>query len=156
MTVMFGNDGSSNLETLHNNTFVKKVTTAKSFVHPERLPPTTYSTKFHCLRVCYQIMVWMGTDDGMDVLDLWWKLDNNQMVPIMTDMKAAPDNLLKMIHCNCESCPPRCTCRRYGLPCHAGCGPCQTGHCDNIYNIEVLMDDDIESDNDEFQLWYVI
>ena len=149
MTVMFGNDGSSNLETLRYNTFVKKITSAKSFVHPERLPPTTSSTKFHCLRVYYQIMVWMGTDDGMDALDWGWKVDNNQMVPIMTEMKAAPDNLLKMIHCNCESCPPRCSCRRYGLPCHAGCGPCQTGSCDNPYSNHIITDDDIESDSDE-------
>ena len=91
---MFGSDGSSNLERLCYNTFVKKITTAKSFVHPERLPPTTSSTKIHCLRVYNQIMVWMGTDDGMDALDWRWKVDNNQMVPIMTDMKAAPDNLL--------------------------------------------------------------
>ena len=94
-------------------------------------------------------MVWMGTDDGMDALDWGWKIDNNQMVPIMTDMKAAPDNLLKMIHCNCESCPPRCSCRRYELPCHAGCGPCQNGSCDNPYNNHVITDDDIESDSDE-------
>ena len=131
--------------TIHLSRIFTKV---KSFVQPERLPPTTSSTNFHCLRVYYQIMVWMGTDDDMEVLDWGWKLDNNQMVPIMTDMKAAPDNLLKMIHCNCESCPPRCTCRRYGLPCHAGCGPCQTGHCDNQYNIQVLIDDHIESEND--------
>ena len=53
-------------------------------------------------------MVWIGTDDGMDALEWGWKVDNNQMVPIMTDTKASPDNLLKMIHCNCGSCPPHC------------------------------------------------
>ena len=89
MTVMFGNDCSSNLETLRYNTLVKKNTTAKSFVHPERLPPTLSSIKFHGLRVYYQIMVCMGTDDGMDALEWGWKVDNNQMVPIMTDMKVA-------------------------------------------------------------------
>ena len=95
MTAMFGNDGKN----------------TKSFVHPERLPPTLSSIKFHGLRVYYLIMVWMGTDDGMDALEWGGKVDNNQMVPIMTDMKAAPDNLLKMIHCNCKSCPPHCSCR---------------------------------------------
>ena len=89
MNVMFGNDGSSNLETLRYNTLVKKNTTAKSIVHPERLRPTSSSTKFLCLRVYYQIVVWTGTDDGMNALEWRWKVDNNQMVPIMTDMKAA-------------------------------------------------------------------
>ena len=83
---MFGNDGSSNLETLRYNTLVMKITAAKSFVHTEGLPPTSSSTKFNCLRVYYQIMVWMGTDNGVDPLDWEWKEDNNQMVPVMTDM----------------------------------------------------------------------
>ena len=89
MTVIFGNDCSSNLDTLRYNTLVKKITTVKSFVHPERLPPTLSPIKFHGLRVYYQIMVCMGTDDGMDALERGWKVDNNPMVPIMTDMKAA-------------------------------------------------------------------
>ena len=87
-------------------------------------------------------MVWMGTDDGMNALEWGWKVDNNQTVPIMTDMKDAPDNLLKIIHCNCESCPPHGSCRRYGQPCHAGCGPCQTDSCDNPYNNHIITDDD--------------
>ena len=69
--------------------WLKKITTAKSFVHPERLPPTLFSIKSHGLRVYYQIMVCMSTDDGMDALEWGWKVDNNQMIPIMTDMKAA-------------------------------------------------------------------
>ena len=108
-----------------------KNTTAKFFGHPERLPPTSSSANIHCLRVYYQIMVWMGTDDGMNALEWGWKVDNNKMVQIMTDMKAVSDNLLTMIHYSCESCSPHCRCRRYGLPCHAGCGPCQTDSCDN-------------------------
>ena len=83
---MFGNDSSSNLERLRYNTLVKRFTTAKSFVHPERLQSTSFSIKFYCLRVYYQIMVWMGTNDGMDALEWGWIIENNQMVPIMTDM----------------------------------------------------------------------
>ena len=45
----------------------------------------------------------------MDALDWGWKVDNNLMVPIMTDMNAALDNILKMIYCNCESYPPCCS-----------------------------------------------
>jgi len=48
-------------------------------------------------------------------------------------MTAAPDSLLKAIHCNCSNvCRTfRCSCRRYGLPCTAVCGPCQHQNCDN-------------------------
>ena len=94
-------------------------------------------------------MVWTGTDDGMNALEWGWKVDNNQIVPIMTDMKAASDNLLKMIHCNCESCSPHCSCRRYGLPCHAVCGPFQIDSCDNPYNNHIITEDDIGNDSNE-------
>ena len=88
----------------------------------------------------------MGTNDGI-ALEWGWKVDNNQMVQIMMDTKGAPGNLMKMIHYSCQSCPPDyfqynyiinyviyCfdnSCRRYGLPCHTGCGPYQTDSCDN-------------------------
>ena len=88
----------------------------------------------------------MGTNDGMDALEWGRKVDNNQMVQIMTDTKGAPGNLMKMIHYCCQSCSPdyfqynsiinyviycfNNSCRRYGLPCHTRCGPCQTDSCD--------------------------
>ncbi|KAJ8890060.1 hypothetical protein PR048_009566 [Dryococelus australis] len=58
MAVIFGAKSTSSLATLRYQTLMKKVVTAKSFVHPERLPPTESSTKFHCLRVDYQTMMW--------------------------------------------------------------------------------------------------
>jgi len=45
---------------------------------------------------------------------------------MMLQMTAAPDSLLKVIHCNRSSAGRtfRFPCRRYGLPCTAACGPC--------------------------------
>ena len=65
-----------------------------------------------------------------------WKLEKNCLVPIMSEMNAAPDNLLEMIHCNCSAaCKTlHCSCKRYGLPCHAVCGLCQLETCDNPHN----------------------
>jgi len=143
MAVMFGGNGMDLLASMRYNIFVKKITSASSFVTPERLPPTASSTKFHCLRTYYQIMVWLEKEGDMDVMNWGWKLEDNQLVPNMTEINAAPDNLLKMIHCNCKKgCPPRCSCRKYGLPCHAGCGPCQTDTCDNPYNNQVIQEED--------------
>ena len=66
---------------------MKKLTSAKSFVTLGRLPPTESSTKFHFL----------------DVVNWEWKLEGNQLVPIVTQMNAAFDNFLIMIHCNRET-----------------------------------------------------
>ena len=82
------------------NIFSKKVVSASSTVTPERLPPTESATKFHCRREYYQVMVWMGTEDGMDALNWGWSLQDNSFVPLMSTMNVAPDSLLKVIHCN--------------------------------------------------------
>ena len=69
MNVIFGGKPDEELESLRYNLFSKKVARAKSFVTPERLPPTSSSTEFHCLRVYYQIMVWIGEENNMEPLD---------------------------------------------------------------------------------------
>jgi len=64
--------------------------------------PTAPATRFHSLRVYFQIMVWMGMADDMKPSEWEWKQENNQFIPIMTEKIAAPDELLKIIHCNCS------------------------------------------------------
>ena len=144
MAVLSGGNCSDSLESLRYSMFVKKIASAKSFVTPERLPPTSSSTKFHCHRTYYQIMEWIGSEGDMDVTKWGWIQEDNQLVPLMTDMDAAPSNLLKMIHCNCHSAcrTARCSCRRYGLPCHSACGPCQLDACDNPYNKVIEEEED--------------
>ena len=92
----------------------RKLFLHKSYVTLERLPPTASAARFHALRVYYQIMVWIGMESDMDPLKWGWKLESNQMLPIMSTMKVAPENLLKMIHCNCTiGCVKnQCNCRR--------------------------------------------
>ena len=64
--------------------------------------PTAPATRFHSLRVYFQIMVWMGMADDMNPTEWGRKQENNQFIPIMTEKIAAPDELLKIIHCNCS------------------------------------------------------
>ena len=136
MVVMFGGKGTCSLDALRYDILSKKVVFSKSFVNPERLPPTESSTKFHCFRVYFQTMTWMGTDNDLDPLKWGWRLENNQLIPIMSDMNAAPETLLKMVHCNCATgCNTlRCSCKKYGLPCTSACGSCQLTSCDNSHN----------------------
>ena len=69
MSVMFGGRCNDSLASLRYNLFVKKIANAKSFVTPERLPPTPASTKFHSLRAYYQVMEWMESEGDMNVTD---------------------------------------------------------------------------------------
>ena len=52
----------------------------------------------------------------MDPRNWAWNLQDNRLVPVMSTMNAAPDNLLKIIHGNCSTaCKTlRCSRRRYG------------------------------------------
>ena len=133
MAVLFGGNGTDSLATMRYSIFSKKVVSASTFVSPERLPPTESATKLHCRRAYYQVIVWAGKEEGMDPRNLGWNLQDNLLVPVMSTMNAAPDNLLKIIHGNCSTaCKTlRCSSRRYGLSCTTVCGPCQFEECDN-------------------------
>ncbi|XP_016426339.1 eIF-2-alpha kinase activator GCN1-like [Sinocyclocheilus rhinocerous] len=72
----------------------------KSVTTNERLPPTESSTKYHCQRVYFQIMVWIGKEGDMNTVDWGWKLVDNRFLPVMTSKTAAPESLLQMIHCS--------------------------------------------------------
>ena len=142
---------SNTLTSLRHSMLTKKVVSATSFVTPERLPPTASATKYHSLRVYYQIMTWMGKETSLDATDWGWKTEANQFIPVMTDRNAAPDNLLKVVHCNCTTgcSTQRCTCRQYGLPCTSACGQCQLDSCNNPHNRSQAMTMMI------CNLWYV-
>jgi len=137
MINLFGGKSKDTLSSLRHINCTKKVASAKASVTPERLsqlPLQPYSIAY-------------PTDWG-------WKEESRQLIPVMTEKNAAPDELLKVIHCNClaECKSSRCRCWRYGLPCNAACGPCQTENCDNPNNTQ---DIDIEEKDDtkNLTLW---
>ena len=69
MAVMFGGKNTDSLASLHYKLLSKKIVSDTSFVSPEHLPPTEHSTKYHCQRVYYQIMVWTEMESDMNPLD---------------------------------------------------------------------------------------
>lgn len=77
--------------------------------------------------------MWINAATKMNPVNWGWKTDDDELVPILCDMNAAPDTLSNIIHGNCKTdCSDnRCSCRTYGLPCSSVCGSCQVTHCDN-------------------------
>ena len=148
MISLFGGKPDDTLSSLRLVAFSKKEATAKAFVTPERLPPTLPATSFHSQRVYFQTMVWMGMANKMNPIEWGWKMESDELIPLMTDKNAAPDKILKVIHCNClGGCKSaQCSCRRYGLPCTAACGPCQVDNCDNPNNTQEV---DTEEEEEE-------
>jgi len=71
------------------------------------------------------------------------------VTPVTTDLPAAPDDLLKVIHCKCRLLEPgrtclhqTCTCRKHGLPCVSACKHCNGEACENL-NTQDLEEDEI-------------
>ena len=76
-----------------------------------------------------------------DVLSLnpqdWdWKLSGQKYLPIATDLPAAPDDVLKVVRCQCKEGDKRCrttmcSCVKHGLDCVAACKNCDSELCHN-------------------------
>ena len=121
MVLLFSGKGADALTVLRHTILTQKVVSAVSFVSPERLPPTEEATKHHSLRAYFQIMTWMGEEADLEPTDWGWKAEANQFLPVMNEMNAAPDSLLKVVRCNCTTgCSTVLNAARAGpMVCHA-------------------------------------
>ena len=64
------------------------------------LPPTSAAARQHSLRTYLQVQQWFGRD--FPPTGWGWKYHNNSIIPIATDLPAAPQKLMKLISCNCK------------------------------------------------------
>ena len=61
-------------------------------VETENLPPTKRATYYHARRVHLQVAQWKHLDlTCLNPRDRGWTLRNNSVVPVKTDLPAAPD-----------------------------------------------------------------
>ena len=88
-------------------------------MEPNNFPSTFAVARHHSFRVFCQIKQWKGEE--IDPEKWGWNLQENQIIPITTDLSPAMDSLLKVLGCNCKSkCNTlRCLCRKHGLECFA-------------------------------------
>ena len=97
----------------------------------------------------------------LNPLDWGWKLCNGHYCQVMTDLNAAPDNILCFIQCNCNISKKRrcstntCSFKKYSLVCVSDCGNCNGIDCENCQN-EVDMDDFSEEKKIEIYLMYLM
>ncbi|WAR04124.1 hypothetical protein MAR_019493 [Mya arenaria] len=147
ITCLYDNQSCLSLDALRFQKFSGKVVSSSTYVHMQELPPTSEADRFHCLRVYYQTKVWMG-NTVLNPLDFGWIIVDGLMMPVRTSLPPVPENLLKIIRCNCKAnCDSKkCTCRKHGLECSNACGDCKGLSCSNTFSLEVpeeLVDDDV-------------
>ena len=93
VNVYNGTPGES-LDSLRYKRFCEKVATTTMCIRPQTLPPTSAAAKYHSLRVYYQIQEWKGCSAEMQPLEWGWKKVEGKLMPVLTDLPPAPDELL--------------------------------------------------------------
>ena len=138
------------LDSLRYKRFCEKVATNVSHLQPQSLPPTSAASKYHSLRVYFQVQQWKGSgEDELQPEQRGWKETERGLMPIHTDQPPAPDELLRVIRCNCQSdCSSmRCTCKKHNAKFSLACGNCRGSGCMNSDFLECNEEIDDTDDN---------
>ena len=133
-----------------------KMVSSAANVKPESLPPTEQTAMFHIHRVHNQLHGWkMLVESTLDPKDFRWRLEGTSLVAVITDQETAPDELLKVIRCNCHATSKnlcsgkQCSCCSNGLKCVAACGGCWRTECQICLTVE-LFEEKENNIKDEF------
>ena len=101
--IMFGGKKNDSLNSLRYAKFMEMVTSNKSSLDPQNLPPTERPAYFHSLRGTYRS--YFGKEFVNNDLnpEQWgWKLGGTMLVPAMTDLAPAPEILLNFVRRKCK------------------------------------------------------
>ena len=106
------------------------------------LPLTSAAAQQHSSRTYLQVQQWLRNDLPIE----WgWKSHTNSLLPIPTDLHAAPQKFMKLISCGCKAgCMSRCGCRQAGMVCSAMCSKCMGIGCSNAPQVEEVANDSDE------------
>ena len=86
---------------------------------------------------------WLGVCN-MKEADWGWMTQDENLVPVMTDLPPAPDELLRVIRCNCTTdfSTTRCSCRNHSLEWSPASGQCRGIGCSNSTAADISDEDD--------------
>ena len=149
MCVLYNGKPGESLNHLRYKKFYEKVSTnLLRHVQPQVLPPTAAATKFHSLRVYHQVCQWKGCGQRMTPNDWGWRKEESCWTPIETDLPPAPQELLKVIRCNCKSdcSSQQCSCKKHSLRCSLACGNCRGSGCQNASPTSNLDDETLSDE----------
>ena len=92
--------------------------------------------------VAFNFQEWINPAIELAPEQWGWHLTSKRLDPRQTDLPPAPQDLLKVIRCNCKKdcSSKRCKCRIHGLECSVACGQCKGFGCSNSPTLEELDD----------------
>ena len=124
------------------------VATNNVHIRPQTLPPISAAARYHNMRVYLQVQQWLGVCN-MKETDWGCMTTDENLVAVMTDLLPAPDELLRVIRCNCttDCSTSRCSCRKHSLECSPACGQCRGIGCFNSTAADISDEDDDDDDD---------
>ena len=102
----------------------------------ERMPPSSRAMFYHSLRVHQQVSTWRYLRTVLNKEEYGYRVEENSVIPVITDKAPAPAELLVDIRCSCMTSKhlcASCSCSKKGLSCSIHC-KCQL-QCENSSNI---------------------
>ena len=125
MPIIFKGNTYQTLNSLRHKWLIGKVATVKYFVKPETWPPTESATQCYSFQTYFQIMQWK-VKSSLRAVDWGWTVKASKFIPVLTDLKAPFQSILKIIRCQCKTdCSSRrCGCQKNNLPCTYVYGSC--------------------------------
>lgn len=133
---LYNGKAGDSLNTLRSVRYHQKVASSNKQVEAKALPPTASASRFHSYRVYFQVQEWacLGRNFFLVPQEWGWELQQGQLFPTTTDVPPAPEDLLKVVRCNCKKdCSSgNCSCRKHGLVCTTACGECRGESCTNV------------------------
>ena len=148
MCLYSGKEGD-NLDDLRYAKFCDKVATNKVRIRPQTLPPIAAAARYHSMRVYLQVQQWRGVCNMKETYWGWMTKDEN-LVPVMTFLPPAPDELLRVIRCNytTDCSTARRSCRKHSLECSPACSQCRGIGCSNSIAADISDEDGDDDDDD--------
>ena len=153
--ILYGGRADDSLNSLRYAKYMMMVSTSKTSIDPQKLPPTERAAYFHSLRVHLQVILWLKlTNNDLDPMEWGWKLADTILTPVQTDLDAAPESLLKFVRCKCKLSARNpcgnnsCSCRKHGLKCVTACGDCRGESCQNAEEVTLDDEDNVDPNGD--------
>lgn len=101
LVLLYNGKPYDGLNNLRYKKFCEKAAISTMHVKAQCLPPTSLAAKYHSYHVYHQIQHWVGT--AKPPLEWSWRYDGSEYSPEMTDIPPTPEELLKVIQCNCKA-----------------------------------------------------
>ena len=96
-----GNTAHS-LNSLHHKPLIQNVTTAKSFVKNETLPPIESTLRYHSFQTYFKITL-QKEGSNLCATEQRWVVKSNKFIPVLTGLEATNQYVLKMTRCLCKT-----------------------------------------------------